>query len=188
MPQYALQNPESLEASAETTLSALLEEIINLRSLVIDGAATRLSPYAGNYPVGQCSDSAQNLAHYLSLRRHDLRPLQERLAQAGLSSLGRCEAHVLGTLNQVANILGRALGAPIDQFQQQTFAERYTQALQTMEGNTRHLFGPRNPEREAYIMVTLPHEAALDAGLVRALIRQGMDCARINCAHDDKDT
>jgi pyruvate kinase len=33
--------------------------------------------------------SARNLLYYLALRSHDLRPLQARLASAGLSSLGR---------------------------------------------------------------------------------------------------
>ena len=33
--------------------------------------------------------SARNLAHYVALRHRDIRPLQEELAQLGLSSLGR---------------------------------------------------------------------------------------------------
>ncbi|NJN45563.1 MAG: hypothetical protein HC808_02660 [Candidatus Competibacteraceae bacterium] len=33
-------------------------------------------------------------------------------------------------------------------------------------------------------MVTLPSEAAWDYELIRALMMEGMDCARINCAHD----
>ena len=33
-------------------------------------------------------------------------------------------------------------------------------------------------------MVTLPTEAATDREFVTELIRRGMDCARINCAHD----
>ena len=34
-------------------------------------------------------------------------------------------------------------------------------------------------------MATLPSEAATDAALVQRLLEAGMDCARINCAHDD---
>ena len=37
------------------------------------------------------------------------------------------------------------------------------------------------------IMVTMPSEAASDYGLIRDLVRNGMDCMRINCAHDDED-
>ena len=36
--------------------------------------------------------SARNLAHYLALRRHDVRELQSQLALLGLSSLGRTES------------------------------------------------------------------------------------------------
>jgi hypothetical protein len=35
--------------------------------------------------------SATNLAHYLGLRKREVRPLQLELAALGLSSLGRCE-------------------------------------------------------------------------------------------------
>lgn len=42
--------------------------------------------------------SAENLIHYLALRRHDLRTLQSELAELGLSSLGRSESHVMATM------------------------------------------------------------------------------------------
>ena len=42
--------------------------------------------------------SAKNLAHYLALRRHDIRELQSQLALLGLSSLGRTEGHVLSAV------------------------------------------------------------------------------------------
>src|SRR5215471_12699293 len=60
--------------------------------------------------------SATNLLHYLALRRHDVRSLQERLAALGLSSLGRTEAHVLSAVRAVMNVLaslsGSMTGAP----------------------------------------------------------------------------
>jgi pyruvate kinase len=37
--------------------------------------------------------SATNLAHYLGLRKRDIRSLQLELAALGLSSLGRSEGH-----------------------------------------------------------------------------------------------
>jgi pyruvate kinase len=42
-------------------------------------------------------ESAYNLVHYLSVRRHDVRELQDDLARLGLSSLGRMEAHVMAS-------------------------------------------------------------------------------------------
>ena len=54
--------------------------------------------------------SAANLVHYLGLRRRDMRPLQEKLAAAGLSSIGRAEPHVLSNLRAIIFLLQRAVG------------------------------------------------------------------------------
>lgn len=50
--------------------------------------------------------SAQNLADYLALRHHDLRPLQTALMPWGLSSLGRMEARGMPNLDAVIATLG----------------------------------------------------------------------------------
>ena len=55
--------------------------------------------------------SARNLAHYLALRRHDIRKLQAQLAQIGLSSLGRTESHVLNAVRTVDRVLNVLLGS-----------------------------------------------------------------------------
>ena len=128
--------------------------------------------------------SARNLVHYLALRRHDIRPLQERLAVLGLSSLGRTESHVMAAIDAVLEILERLSGgrAPVAPGRSR---------LSLAEGNallaehTEALLGPRPPARGVRIMVTMPSEAARDYDLVRQLLAHGMDCMRINCAHDD---
>ena len=43
----------------------------------------------------------------------------------------------------------------------------------------------RGVDRTVRIMVTMSSDAAHDYGLVHDLLRNGMDCMRINCAHDD---
>jgi pyruvate kinase len=35
-------------------------------------------------------------------------------------------------------------------------------------------------------MVTLPTEAAQDPGMIEALVKHGVECVRINCAHDNQ--
>jgi len=55
--------------------------------------------------------SARNLAHYLALRRHDIRKLQSQLARLGLSSLGRTESHVLDAFQTVHGVLAQLLGS-----------------------------------------------------------------------------
>ena len=54
--------------------------------------------------------SARNLAHYLALRRHDVRELQSQLALLGLSSLGRSESHVFTAVQTVHRVLNVLLG------------------------------------------------------------------------------
>jgi pyruvate kinase len=128
--------------------------------------------------------SARNLLHYLALRQRDVRPLQERLARFGLSSLGRCESHVLANLDALLIVLDslarRESGLAGEQ---DTFAAgRYA-----LERNTMTLLGSKPAGRDVRIMVTMPSEAASDYPLVRDLVDAGMDCMRINCAHDNQE-
>lgn len=129
-------------------------------------------------------ESARNLVHYLALRRRDLRRLQTELASLGVSSLGRAELHVLGNVNAVLRLLELAAGHP-------AAPEPDDRAISLFEGrafldkHARDLLGRPRPDREVRIMVTLPSEAADDRELMRSLIDAGMDCVRINCAHDD---
>ena len=58
-------------------------------------------------------ESAFNLVHYLAVRRHDVRGLQDELARLGLSSLGRMEAHVMASLQAALRVLHTLLGEPV---------------------------------------------------------------------------
>ena len=129
--------------------------------------------------------SAANLIHYLGLRRRDMRPLQEKLAAAGLSSMGRAEAHVLSNLRAIIVLLQRALGKQSQQMPP-SLVDSSVQGSALLEINTNNLLGKSPPHRHVRIMVTLPGTAADDYALIREMLLQGMDCARINCAHDDE--
>ena len=128
--------------------------------------------------------SAANLIHYLALRRRDMRPLQEKLAVAGLSSMGRAESHVLSNLHAIITLLQHALGKKTQQAPASLIASSIT-GPDLLEINTNSLLGKPPAHRCVRIMVTLPSEAADDYPLVKEMLLQGMDCARINCAHDD---
>ena len=54
--------------------------------------------------------SARNLLHYVALRRHDVRGLQQKLATLGLSSLGRSEGHVMASIDSVLDLLQQLAG------------------------------------------------------------------------------
>lgn len=57
-----------------------------------------------------------------------------------------------------------------------------------LDENTAALLGPPPDSRSVRIMVTLPSKAADDPGLIADLVDNGMNVARINCAHDDAET
>jgi len=175
-----MQNDDTTAVADER--ETLLQELLALRVDLIQGAASRLRTLSWVDESGRYPDSAHNLAHYLALRCRDLRELQIRLARQGLSSLGRVEAHVLASIDQVIRVLAQLGGAPDPGLEPLAPGFDAGNALLTI--NTRKLFGPPQPRRAVRIMVTLPPEAASDEGLVQAMLESGMDCARINCAHD----
>jgi pyruvate kinase len=171
-------------AEADAALRALMDEIAALRAYVVR-EGTRYLERSGTVALGgEAAAAAHNLAHYLALRQHDLRPLQERLARVGLSSLGRCEGHVLFTVDRVGELLGRATGHAWET-PDPAPAPGYGDGRATVERAANELFGPPAPDRAVRIMVTLPAEAADDYDLVRSLVDAGMTSARVNCAHDD---
>ncbi len=128
--------------------------------------------------------SAANLAAYIALRRHDLRPVQGHLAQFGLSSLGRCEGHVMAALDAVIHALRQMTGRRVPRRHIASVAAAMTRDQALLRRHTNLLFGAPSANRWTRFMVTLPTEAATDYGFVQELLRHGMNCARINCAHD----
>jgi pyruvate kinase len=166
-------------------LHALIAKLSEIRCSLISQEADFQKQIMAAQPTYR--RSARNLIHYLALRGHDIRQLQEELAALGLSSLGRTESHALLGIDAVSKALHRLAQrdwlAPTGQERGIDFAEG--NAL--LRANTNALLGPPPPKRGVRIMVTMPSEAAHDFELVRQLVANGMDCMRINCAHDDID-
>jgi len=166
-------------------ISHLIADLEMLRRDVVANAKERLAPFGPYFPGGNFTNSAVNLAHYLGLRRIDLRPLQARLAACGLSSLGRGEPHVLVNLDRVLSLLKRAAGdAEPTRENDDDVGPKGEEGSQILLQHTDALFGSSSGARSVRIMVTLPSEAAWNFGMVKSLLDNGMDCARINCAHD----
>jgi len=164
-------------------LSRLLETLQLMLLQIEAGTHTRLAQYGECNPSLGLSPSARNLLHYLEFRSLDQRRLQRMLSEQGLSSLGRCEAHVLDAIQRITRLVQLALHRPADAF---TPGDAITldQSEALLGRNTEQLLGIASPKRHVRIMVTLPTEAATDYSLVRKLVAGGMDVARINCAHD----
>jgi hypothetical protein len=106
--------------------------------------------------------SATNLLHYLALRRHDVRALQDQLAVLGLSSLGRTETHVMSGVRAVMRVI-----ASLQKLKPQHYpaAEPVCdgdEGRRLMERNAELLLGPQPEGRNVRIMVTMTFAAPYD--------------------------
>ena len=166
------EEPSPIRVTAQT----LMAELSALRTLMLSDAANTVDQFGIAKPA---PESIVNLAHYLALRRHDLRPLQRRLMVLGLSSLGRLEGRVLATLEAVMTALAALAGQndPAAALPETAFfagEARLAAAADT-------LLGPAPRHRRCRIMVTLPGTAANDPDMILDLARRGMD--KIGRAH-----
>ncbi|MBV6644524.1 MAG: hypothetical protein KI790_03695 [Cyclobacteriaceae bacterium] len=125
--------------------------------------------------------SAKNLAHYLGLRAYSMSEVQRKLGLLGLSRLARAEAHVLYSLRRSSFFVQAFAGLQSD-FKKGEI--NIKAARKSLKENTANLLGSLKSDRRVRIMVTMPSEGAYDSSLAQMMIEAGMDCARINCAHD----
>jgi pyruvate kinase len=161
----------------------LLKELLDLRTQIYTEGQQLYRRWEAGSERSIFRYSAFNLACYLALRR---RELQQALVPLGLSSLGRCEAHVLAILDAVIAALVRMCRERVKNYPGAPSLKHFARGWSTIEKNASYLFGKPATSRRVRIMVTLPAEAAQDYGWVRDILQQGADCVRINCAHDGK--
>ena len=128
--------------------------------------------------------SAKNLIHYRALRQHDLTKLQKELGNMGLPRLARIQTNVLTSLDITKSLLRTFQGKP-PKLKRKGLS--LIKANRLIRRNTKKMLGYRSKGRHTRIMVTLPVEAASNYDLVEQMIANGMNCARINCAHDSKE-
>ena len=166
----------------ESHVDNLFDEISTMRAEMLSLEKKRSVLIEGLHPEFQ--NSGANLLHYLALRHKDIRPLQKKLARIGLSSLGRSETHVLASLNSLLAVLSSLGQCPLPP--QSGDCVSFTTGGYLLEQHADALLGRRPSSRDTRIMVTMPSEAATDYLLVRELVASGMNCMRINCAHDNE--
>ena len=156
-------------------LDEVLEQAANLEDKFSDALA-KVHP--------QFRAGARNLIAYVALRHIDVRALQGQLARRGLSSLGRAETNVLASVRAVRNVLCRLeFGTDCDL---EAECGHFDESHKRLRTHIEDALGPGSEGRDTRIMVTLPFEAATEPDLVAAMMRAGMNIARINCAHDDE--
>jgi pyruvate kinase len=171
---------DSTDGLATDEIQAIRIQLANIRHAMLK-LESELATVIESLPEAHRA-SGKNLLHYVSLRRVDIRDLQDQLIRHGLSSLGRCEGNVLATINAVTDVLGRFTGQPATAPQAEV---DFDTSRRLLRESTNDLFGEEPEGRCAHIMVTMPSEAALDFDLIANLLDSGMNCMRVNCAHDD---
>ncbi len=185
MPSSPLDPRSSILENDDSQLGALLKELRQSRAQTEETQQELMKSWQPHISNPEFLSSAANMAAYIGLRRLDLREMQTRLAALGLSSLGRTEGHVLANLDAVILALEAMTGAAPQQQQMLDAAASFGEDSNRLALRTNHLFGNPPKHRSVRIMVTFPSEAATDYAFVKELVQRGMDCARINCAHDD---
>jgi pyruvate kinase len=172
-----------LDGGLGTGVEEIRSELHALGDELLDLEALHEADILGAHPAHRAD--AINLVHYVALRHRDMRDLQRRLAMRGLSSLGRCEPHVLASVEAVRRALDGDLS--FDERADREDPLGFDAGRSGLDRNTDAVFGPRPAGRVTRIMVTMPTEAADDPALVREFVGRGMDVARINGAHDGPD-
>jgi pyruvate kinase len=162
----------------------LLEQLVALRARVLGEATGLAEAWRPHIRLAGYRYSAFNAACYLALRRRDLRRLQRNLVILGLSSLGRCEGHVLASLDAVIAALTAMCHASARDLPERPSLRHFTRAHSILERHTRLLLPKPAGRRRVRIMVTVPAESASDYLWTLDLVKRGADCMRVNCAHD----
>ncbi len=124
--------------------------------------------------------AARNLIQYLYFRSEDRKSLQEKLHLYGLSALSNSENHIHRQIQTIRQRLGHQY------LPEELNACTFTDSQSRLTTNSRELFGPTEIPGMPSVMVTFDSDFAEDPGMIEDLLLQGMNVARINCAHDDE--
>jgi pyruvate kinase len=127
-------------------------------------------------------EAAKNLVEYLSVRNRDLRVLQDALHVHGLSSLASSESHIRRQVQAILEVLGESF--PTDHIDICDFSF----SKKKIDEKSHLLFGNKTIPSIPSLMVTFDSGFADSYALIKSLLENGMNVARINCAHDDEAT
>lgn len=173
-PQYI---PRQMDVDPLQDVKQQLNELETKMLLEIKHRALQLKPIRPSQML-----AAKNLIHYLVLRNEDIRTLQDSLHIYGLSSLASSESHVRRQLQSILQRLGKHyVTGELDDC---TYEFNQNQ----IEEKRKFLFGEKREADIPYIMITFDASFADNYAQIKNLLQNGMNVARINCAHDNEAT
>lgn len=162
----------------------VLENITQLRNEIKEEGHKIYSGWEDSIQRNSFRESAENLSYYLALRNRDITQLQTDLIPWGLSSLGRLESKTLVTLDAVIATLHDLIDDELDH--DHPDSDKFDVGRRRLQKNTKKVFGKKPANRTTRIMVTMPNEAIKNKEFIEDLIEEGMNVARINCAHNNQ--
>ncbi|OEF97523.1 pyruvate kinase [Desulfuribacillus alkaliarsenatis] len=158
------------------------KDLLALHDAIVSKATELAKNHSITVTDSQKQLSRDNLLCYAILRGFDIHQLQLQLEQHGLNSLSNIEGHVLHSIQQVASHLVN------DSFDTQTLPIlTKAQAQKLTEQRAINTLGKPHKGRQTRIMVTLDSSYLEQDGMLEGLLLNGMDIARINCAHHNRE-
>lgn len=138
--------------------------------------------------ISELSDSnklsAKNLCRYLILRSFNLIKYHDSLSELGLSSLRSGEGYVYSNLFCIVKNLRLIQGLPFKK-KKEIEIVGYQKSKKLIKKHANELFNSKQKNQFTEIMVTLPNEAAKDKSIIKNMVLNGMEIARINLSHGD---
>jgi len=128
--------------------------------------------------------SVINLLRYLTFRKNDLGEIQSVLSEYGISGLRSGEGYILKNVVDVLKLI-KLLRKMEWKPDPDIRMIGYQKSRELRHYHTNMLFNEIDQLCFTEIMVTMPVEAAVNKQLIRDLITEGMEVARINLCHDD---
>ena len=162
-----------------------LQEILVALDRVIDRISefehkykTQLNNVHPNY-----SQSAKNLVHYLALRSFNMNIFQDKLEDIGLPIALESQNNILYGILNFRTVINSLMNNEVFDEEHEYINNKKVKKI--LKKNYKALFGKTKNKRKTAILVTQPLDAANHKQFTKSLLKQGMDCARINCAHED---
>lgn len=164
-------------------IKKLEKELEKIYNTILDNDPTGI-PIV-NSVDGRYRSSAINLYRYLVLRSIDIRKIQGRLSELGISSLGSGAGYVYDNVSNALKLVKLLRGKPWEKDGSVT-SIGYLGSQRLLQAHVNSLFAIEKKTHDTNIMVTMPDEAVDDLDLLKDLMSAGMKIARINLSHGDR--
>ncbi|WP_186328598.1 pyruvate kinase [Bacillus sp. X1(2014)] len=166
--------------------------MVNLHLTNLDLAEYLLSIYyeviqlseesVSSIPLSDGIQNRDNLIAYLALLEQNTLELSQHLENRGFASIKQSHTHVLYTFEKILeNLKVPTISS------KKIFVPSPIESGTIMKNRSELLLGKKNTQLQSSIMVTLDEKMVFNQALLEDLLLNGMNIARINCAHGHKD-